>query len=103
MPLVSRHEIFMRHVDFAAYLEIFRRVDQSLNDIINDPRIFRNVLALIDSVAARYRLNKFPVLVAQRQRQAVNFLLDYEFRRIQFRKRVVDEIFHVFAIEHVLQ
>ncbi len=109
LPLVQRQEILLEHVDFAANfadrgdiapLQLVRNIGQRAH-------VGGHVLAG-EAVAARRTAHQFPILIAQRQRQPVDFRLGDDDRYLviaEFEKtpHAIDEIRDILVAESVAE
>ena len=103
LACVDRRKGRLLHVDFAADLEVRQFILELLLDIADDLGILCDVLALHDAVAACDGAHEHAVLVAQRHREAVDLLLDDEFRIVEFLLQALDKGEDLFFAEDILQ
>ena len=103
LACVDRRKGRLLHVDFAADLEVRQFILELLLDIADDLGILCDVLALHDAVAACDGAHERAVLVAQRHGEAVNLLLDDEFRIVEFLLQALDKGEDLFFAEDILQ
>ena len=100
---IDRLECFLRHIDFASNLEVRQRFLELVHNVFDDLGIFRDILALHETVAPRDGMGQHTVFVAQGKRKAVDFFLDDEFRTVHTLLHITHECLDLFAREHVLQ
>ncbi len=91
LPLVDTVECGLFHVDFAANLEIWKRVRELLPDVVDDASIRGDVLALHDAIAARDGAFELAVAVAERHRETVDLFFDDEFGILECLLQFLDE------------
>ena len=107
--LVQLEKILLEHVDFAAHFAGRRNVAalQLVRNVLDGADIGGDVLAR-ETVAARRSADQFAVLVAQRQRQAIDLRLGHQRRNmpgVELEKApdAVDELGNVLVAEGVAE